>query len=127
MPNFDKYFTVEEANAALEEVRELLGRIQAIRDHLSVHWEQAQPVLEALPSNGGGSAAHPLLADIKQINARLVRLAEMGVQLKDLDRGLVDFPHWRDGREVFLCWHLGEEKVGFWHELDTGYRGRQPL
>jgi hypothetical protein len=55
------------------------------------------------------------------------RIRELGVFLKDLDSGLLDFPHERDGRVVFLCWHPPEEQIGYWHELQAGYQGRQPL
>jgi hypothetical protein len=51
----------------------------------------------------------------------------MGVQIKDFDRGLVDFPHLRDGREVFLCWELDEDDIAFWHDIDGGYAGRERL
>ena len=54
-------------------------------------------------------------------------IQKLGVQIKEIDRGLVDFPHVRDGQEVFLCWELGEEDIEYWHELDTGYVGREKL
>ena len=57
----------------------------------------------------------------------LVELQAMEVVLRDLDRGLVDFPALRDGREVFLCWEEGEDEVRFWHDVDSGYGGRRPL
>ena len=57
----------------------------------------------------------------------LAGLRELGLVLRDLDRGLVDFPALRNGREVYLCWEEGEEQIGYWHDLDTGYGGRQPL
>ena len=57
----------------------------------------------------------------------LVELQAMEVVLRDLDRGLVDFPSIRDGREVFLCWEEGEDEIGYWHDLEAGYGGRQPL
>ena len=54
-------------------------------------------------------------------------IREIGVLLKDLDTGLLDFPHEREGRVGFLCWHPPEERVGFWHEIEAGYAGRRPL
>ena len=127
MPHFEKHFTVEEANALLPEVRELLSDIKGVRNHLEVDWEAAAPVIKAAPVNGGGREANPYLTDIQVIAMRLARLAELGIQLKDLDRGLVDFPAWRDEQEVLLCWHLGEDAVRYWHDLETGYAGRRPL
>jgi hypothetical protein len=55
------------------------------------------------------------------------RLQALGVQVKDLDRGLVDFPALRDGEEVLLCWQVGEEVVAYWHGVDEGFAGRKPL
>lgn len=127
MPTFEKYFTLEEANALLPELRSLLERIREIRDRVSVDWDAAAPALKAASQNGGGRESHPYLSDLHELNARIRRLVGMGIQLKDVDRGLVDFPAWREDREVFLCWHLGEERVAYWHELETGFRGRQPL
>lgn len=127
MPQFDKHFTVEEANALLPELRSLLHELQGVRDHLAVHWEQAEPVVRAARSNGGGSEGNAYLSDVRSLSERLRRMAALGVQLKDLDRGLVDFPAWRDDREVLLCWHLEEERVEYWHELDSGFGSRKPL
>ena len=57
----------------------------------------------------------------------MIELRELEVVLRDLDRGLVDFPSLRDGREVYLCWQEGEDEIGFWHEPDAGFGGRRPL
>jgi hypothetical protein len=127
MAQFERYYTVAEANATLPELRELLQQIRELRDHVQVAWEAAQPVLRAAKTNGGGKEAYPYLDDMRRINARLKQLAELGVQLKDLDQGLVDFPAWREDREVFLCWREEEAEITTWHELDTGFRGRKPL
>ena len=62
-----------------------------------------------------------------QITQRIHAIAELGVILKDLEVGLVDFPAHRNGREVYLCWRLGEDHIGWWHEIDSGFAGRQPL
>ena len=127
MAHFEKHFTVEEADALLPELRELLGKIRSLRDSLIVDWEAAAPVVQAVPMNGGGREANPYLSDLHAINGRVRRLVEMGVQLKDVDRGLVDFPAWREDREVLLCWHLGEDAVRYWHDLESGFPGRQPI
>jgi hypothetical protein len=92
-----------------------------------VDWEEARPVLQAAKTNGGGHEAHPFLNDLHHLNARVRRITDLGVQLKDLEKGLVDFPAWREDREVFLCWHLGEDRVRYWHDIETGFGGRQPL
>jgi len=127
MAEFEKHFTVDEANALLPQLQQLIPRIQQLRDRLAVDWEEARPVLRAAPVNGGGKAAAAYLLDLQKINRELRRLAALGVQLKDLNRGLVDFPAWCGEREVLLCWHLGEERIGYWHELEAGFAGRQEL
>ena len=127
MPHFEKHFSVEEANNLLPELRQLLERIQAVRSSLTISWEQAQPVLVAAPHNGGGKEASGYVSDLTRLNALLQAFQRQGVVIKDIDRGLVDFPHWRDGREVYLCWELSEDQVRFWHDLDSGYAGREPI
>ncbi len=68
-----------------------------------------------------------MLMDLLQMNLQLRRIQELGVVVKDFDRGLVDFPHLRGGREVFLCWELDEDDIEFWHDLDCGYADRERL
>jgi hypothetical protein len=127
MAEFDKHFTVEEANALLPELRLLIAQIQALRDRLVIERENLAPVLSAVHTNGGGKEASAFVSTLGDLNSRIRRLASIGVQLKSLDRGLVDFPAWRDDREVFLCWHLDEESVTHWHDLESGFAGREPL
>jgi hypothetical protein len=67
------------------------------------------------------------LMDMLQFSAQLRHIQGLGVQIKDFDRGLVDFPHLREGREVFLCWELDEDDIAFWHDIDAGYAGRERL
>jgi hypothetical protein len=127
MPQFERYFSVEEANDLLTELRRLLAGIREVRHSLVIEWERAQPVLKAAGSNGGGKEASGYVSDLTRLNALLQDLTRQGVIIKDFDRGLVDFPHWRDGREVFLCWELAEDRVRFWHDLESGYAGREPI
>jgi hypothetical protein len=127
MPLFEKHFTVAEANALLPELRGLLADIRSIRDELVVELEAALPVVREARKNGGGKEAHPYLDAIQDLNTRLGRLNEIGVQIKDVDKGLVDFPAWRGEEEVLLCWHLGEDEVRYWHDLETGFAGRQAI
>jgi len=127
MPQFEKHFSVEEANDLLPELRRLLAGVREVRHSLVVEWERAQPVLKAAGSNGGGKEASGYVGDLTRLNALLQDLNGRGVIIKDFDRGLVDFPHWREGREVFLCWELAEDHVRFWHDLESGYAGREPI
>ena len=127
MAQFEKYYTVDEANATLPELRELLLKIQAARDEILAHYQEALPVLQQVELNSGGKEAAAYAGAIWKLNTRVRKLVAMGVQLKDLDRGLVDFPAWREDQEVLLCWHLGEDEVGHWHDLESGFAGRQAL
>ena len=97
--------------------------------------EQSQGELVlAIGGNGGGYAASDLNAAQSELSgladvavACVERLEELGVVLKDLDLGLLDFPSEREGEVVLLCWHVGEDEVAFWHGLDEGYAGRKPI
>ena len=127
MPLFEKHFSVEEANAMLPELRGLMTQVREARDQLAVHWEEALPILKAAGTNGGGKPATACVVDLLRLNQVVRAVASRGVLIKDIVEGLVDFPHLRNGEEVFLCWKLGEERVAYWHDLDSGYPGRQPV
>jgi hypothetical protein len=122
----ERHFTVEEANAALPHVKPLLQRLRDARDLLTD--EEAHAVLaDAAPSNGGGEPGTQVGEAFLEVRRLLIALEEGGIVVRDVDRGLIDFPAIIDGREVYLCWELGEDEVAWWHELDAGYRGRQSL
>jgi hypothetical protein len=126
-PAFQKLFTVEEANALLPRLREILGEVALHRDALRERAPHMQPILAAAIGNGGGRAGSEYGVEAYSLYLAMERISELGVVPKDLDMGLLDFPHERGGRVVFLCWHPPEESVEYWHELDAGYAGRQPL
>ena len=121
-----RHFTLAEANAELEEVRPMLLRLREARDRLT-DAEPHEVLAEAAPGNGGGEAGRQVGEAFLEVRDLLADLQERGIQVRDVDRGLIDFPAIREGREVYLCWELGEEEIGYWHELDAGYRGREPL
>jgi hypothetical protein len=130
----DRHFTPEEANALLPRIRPLAESMVASRHRLAGVEARRAALLERIAGNGGdlgpGDLAE-LTAEVEAESAALARavreLSALGVQVKDLDRGLVDFPSLRDGDEVLLCWQLGEDEVAFWHGVDDGFAGRQPL
>ncbi len=121
-----RHFTVAEANAALEEVRPMLLQLREARDRLT-DAELHELLAGSAPSNGGGDAGRQVGEAFLQVRELLAELLQRGIVVRDVDRGLVDFPAIREDREVYLCWELGEEEIGYWHELDAGYRGREPL
>jgi hypothetical protein len=86
-----------------------------------------EPILRASGANGGGRTGSEYGVEAYNLYLAVEGIRELGVILKDLDMGLLDFPHEREGRVVFLCWHPPEERVAFWHEIEAGYAGRQPL
>ncbi len=125
MAYFEKHFSLNEAQALLPVVRESFARIAKLRRKLFGAPDTGDYSTESTAdmSPGAADAAEAAL----QINQIVLSLTELGVQVKDLSIGLVDFPHIRDGREVFLCYRLGEETVEFWHDLEAGFVGRQRL
>jgi hypothetical protein len=122
----ERHYTLEEANSALPEVVELVERLRRARSGLS-DTEARAALSEAAGENGGGEAGRVVSQAFVELRAGLLELREREVVLRDLDRGLVDFPAMRDGREVYLCWEEGEDEIAFWHEPDAGFAGRQPL
>ena len=121
-----RHYTLEEASELLPRVAELIERMRAARNQLGDR--QAREALsEAAPTNGGGPPGRTVSQGFLVLRDSMIELRELDVVLRDLDRGLLDFPSLRDGREVYLCWQEGEDAIEFWHEPDTGFGGRRPL
>jgi hypothetical protein len=117
-------FTLEQANRSLPLVKRIVADIVAQHGKAAAHRER----LEHL------TAAKDIAATQKELDGSVSRLADLvdelsdvGVELKDYEKGLVDFVGRHDGRDVYLCWKLGEEKITHWHELETGFSGRKPV
>jgi len=129
-----RHFTPEEANAALTQVRPLVERMVG---HRAAHVEalERQEELEGrIRGNGGGIPPAQLAETAAEVERQARELAhavddivELGVEVKDLDEGLVDFPALRGGETVLLCWRLGEDEIGYWHTAQEGFAGRRPL
>ncbi len=129
-----RHFTPEEANAALTQVRPLVERMVG---HRAAHVEalERQEELEGrIRGNGGGIPPAQLAETAAEVERQARELAhavddivELGVEVKDLDEGLVDFPARRGGETVLLCWRLGEDEIGYWHTAQEGFAGRRPL
>lgn len=124
MSEEERRFTVEEANAMLPDLRESLADMQEARQ---VMLRSGQKVRQAVAGNGGGPEGREYNEAVETLKSGVERLSEEGIILRDVETGLVDFPATREGRLVLLCWRLGEDAVGFWHEVDTGFPGRRPL
>lgn len=120
----EKRFTVDEANELLPVVGGLLERL---RDAQRVMSERHDDVVEATKHNGGGEAGKAYLEASQEAGAVGAEISELGIVVRDPESGLIDFPSERDGEEIYLCWRLGEDAVAWWHPIDTGFTGRQPL
>jgi hypothetical protein len=130
----ERHFTPEEADRALERVRPIAERMVAASARLAAAHARHAPAAAQVAGNGGGSAARslgPLQVELgreaDEVAGCIAELGQLGVLIKDPARGLVDFPALRDGETVLLCWHVGEEEIGYWHGWDDGYPGRRPL
>ena len=123
----DRLFTIAEANHLIPQLN---TRLTSVRHAKAVLVRTKEDIrrASAKPAYVGGSAAGPLyISSLQQISTNLQAIQELGVVVKDLDQGLCDFPHLRDGRVVFLCWKLGEREIKWWHETTNGYKDRYPL
>jgi hypothetical protein len=125
-----KLFTVNEANELLPVIRPKLEKIKAQYDRLAHFRELAKAAAVAANEFGGGGmeGGSAYVQSLYEIGKLTTELGDLGIQLKDYSRGLIDFPSMRDDRIVLLCWQLGEtDQIEWWHELEAGFIGRQPL
>lgn len=121
------YFTLAEANQVVRQIQPLLSKILEIRQRVIERRPELIPVLQKLRGNGGSREASEMVDEFRQLEELVAQIQAQGAIVKDINRGLIDFPHWRDGREVYLCWQFGEEEILYWHEVDAGFAGRQAL
>lgn len=116
------WFTLDQANRSLPLVRRI------VRDIVNAHGSatQLQAKLEGASARDASILRDQLADTVQKLEQYVIELEALGIELKDYDTGLVDFPGRSEGRDVYLCWKLGEEKVAWWHDLHTGFAGRQP-
>ncbi len=132
-----KYYTIEEANSALPLVRAIVADIVAKYGEVSERKGRLDQIKRSRQASDRGphdlyreeflQVEEEVEKEIGRLQEFIEELEELGVELKDISRGLIDFRALMDGREVYLCWQLGEEEIGHWHELDAGFVGRQSL
>ncbi len=123
---FRKHYTREQARALLPEVETWLKQLRELHAQ-SQKQERRLAGLMARDHDLGGSVVNAWVRNLAGIRELLLEFHSREIQIKDLDRGLLDFPALVGGKEVFLCWEQGEEDIEFWHELDAGYGGRTRL
>jgi hypothetical protein len=129
-----RYFTLEQANAALDEVRPLAERMVAHRREAAVLLTRRAGLTSTIAGNGGDLDPGELARVEAEIGEQAKGVARcvneihgLGAQVKDADEGLVDFPALHGDEEVLLCWKLGEDEIAYWHSLEDGFAGRRPL
>ncbi|HYY63472.1 MAG TPA: DUF2203 domain-containing protein [Gaiellaceae bacterium] len=130
----DRYFTATEANELLPTVRPIVERMTSHRRALALATVRHARIATKIAGNGGGvrpqevdDLQNAIDHEAEEVIRCVEELQELGVLVKDLDEGLVDFPALRGDEEVLLCWRLGEDEVAFWHSLEGGFAGRRPL
>ena len=127
MPEYAKHFTLAEARALLPELRRVLLRAQDCQTRLRTVEDRLAKKTAKILADHGSPEVNAMLRHVAQLRSLLRQLDDWGIVVKDLDRGLVDFPHLQDGQEVFLCWELDEDDIEFWHDIEAGYAGRERL
>jgi hypothetical protein len=128
----DRLFTLDEALLLLPVVKQLIAAIQAAKEELDDHSAELDQLLALTSGNGHlaadiASTREALQTSGERLQGLMTELDGLGVELKGIEEGLVDFPSEREGRVVYLCWRAGEETIEFWHEIEAGFAGRQRL
>ena len=123
---FSKHYSLAEARALLPQLRTWLQQLQRIRRDLASYEQSTEARLNEGDDFGGGKV-HQWIRNLSAFKELIGEFNQREIQVKDLERGLVDFPAIQAGREVFLCWELAEDDITHWHDLDTGYTGREKL
>lgn len=122
-----RYFVLKEANEMLSVVRPLIREMMEISERIRRYQPEIWSVVEKSAGNGGNPALSKILPDFDRLDFLLHQVQDMGIEVKDLTMGLVDFPALREDRVIYLCWKYGEERIQFWHELEAGFAGRRRI
>jgi hypothetical protein len=122
-----KYFTLEQANQAVAQIRPLIAEILRIREQVLASQSEHWPAIERSAGNGGNAVLSGVVRSFESLDRLVHRVREAGAILKDVNTGLLDFPALRGDQEVWLCWKYDEPTIQYWHELDAGFQGRQPI
>ena len=122
-----KYFTLQEANQALKIVRPLMDEVMRIREKILANQPEIWSAVEKSAGNGGNQVLSKMVMEFEKFDALVHEIQDAGAQIKDINIGLIDFSAQKDGREVYLCWQYGEGDIAYWHEVEAGYAGRQPI
>lgn len=130
-----RLFTYDEANSLVPWLQRTFDQVNSILERLETAREQLARVQRERQRLNGTFQQHNEIQDLQnelerlgtEVRSLVDEITGLGIIIRDVSQGLVDFPHMRDGREIYLCWIGGEESIGFWHETDRGFIHRQPL
>jgi len=122
-----KYFTIEEANRLVPDLLEEIPRLQALFSVLNTKFPDIKKARKQANLNGGSLEGEAYLKVALEVNRVVKELEDKGCILKGVEQGLVDFLALREGKEIYLCWKAPEKEIRFWHDLDAGFAGRQPI
>ena len=123
----ERLFTLAEASRLIPQLRTILTDAGAEWTEMQRLNPEIQKVRDKVPMDGFSPEGVPYVEAASRLLSLLHQVKDMGVHIKDIEKGLCDFPYMRDGRVVYLCWHLGEDRIGFWHDIEAGFAGREPL
>jgi len=126
MPS-NKLFTLDEANAFVPQLLDLVPKIQKLSVSLNNDFPDIKNARDKAKWNGGSDQGVDYLNAVLKYNDLMRKIEEMGCEVKGLREGLIDFPSLREGREVYLCWRMPEKEILFWHDLNAGFTGRKPI
>ncbi len=125
---------MEERIFTLAEAQNLIPRLRPILEELAGEWRrirelhpEIQKARDNAASDGFSKFGVTYVESVSHLMFLLQQIKEMGVVIKDVDKGLCDFPYVRQGKVVYLCWQLGEESIAYWHDMESGFSGREPL
>jgi hypothetical protein len=122
-----RYFTLVEASKTLETIRPWMEEVVAICRKIIVSQPEIWPAIQKSAGNGGNPTLNKMVREFERLEDLLHQVQDAGVLIKDIEIGLVDFPALRSDQEVYLCWKVGEKKIDYWHEIEAGFAGRQPI
>ena len=123
----ERIFTVDEAQSLLPRLRSVLAEIGQEWEHIRELNPEIQKARDNAPFDGYSKFGVEYVVAVSHLMSLIQQIRDLGVVLKDPEKGLCDFPYIKDGRMVYLCWQLGEDSIKYWHDIETGFAGREPL
>jgi hypothetical protein len=123
----ERVFTVAQATSLLPQLRRVLGEVTQEWERIRKLNPEIQKARDNAPLDGFSKSGVEYVESVSHLMSLIQQIKDLGVQLKDAEKGLCDFPYIRKGRVVYLCWHLGEDSIQYWHDIETGFAGREPL